>query len=412
MTARTVKLPSYRLHKGSGQAFIQISGRRHYLGKYDSDESHERYDRAIVELVTSPTRDVIEPGGVERGSPARRPGDDLLIVQLAAGYLSYAEGYYQKDGKPTGSMDRVRAALGVLRRLYAHLPVGDFGPLKLQAVQRHLVNQGKSRRYTNHLAQAIRRVFRWGVSQEMVPPSVLQALASVPGLKRGRTEAREPCRVKPVAEAVVQATLPHLPPVVCDMARLQRFTGARPAEVCVLRPIDVDRSGPVWVYRPATHKTDYRDGRERFILIGPKAQEILRPYLLRPAESYCFSPRECLEKVNEERRANRRSPMTPSQAKRGRKRRPKTTPKDHYTTCTYRQAITRAVQRANQGKPEDEQIPAWKPNQLRHSAATEIRSRFGVEAAQVILGHAQMSTSEIYAEKDIQRAADIMAKIG
>ena len=30
----------------------------------------------------------------------------------------------------------------------------------------------------------------------------------------------------------------------------------------------------------------------------------------------------------------------------------------------------------------------------------------------MILGHAQMSTSEIYAEKDIQRAAEIMAKIG
>ena len=30
----------------------------------------------------------------------------------------------------------------------------------------------------------------------------------------------------------------------------------------------------------------------------------------------------------------------------------------------------------------------WSPNRLRHSAATAIRQRFGLEAAQVPLGHA------------------------
>ena len=43
------KPPSYRLHKGSGQAFVQIKGRRYYLGKHDTLESRERYQRFLAE---------------------------------------------------------------------------------------------------------------------------------------------------------------------------------------------------------------------------------------------------------------------------------------------------------------------------------------------------------------------------
>jgi len=37
--------------------------------------------------------------------------------------------------------------------------------------------------------------------------------------------------------------------------------------------------------------------------------------------------------------------------------------------------------------------------QLRHSTATEIRRAFGAEAAQLVLATANLSTTEIYAEK-------------
>ncbi len=54
----------------------------------------------------------------------------------------------------------------------------------------------------------------------------------------------------------------------------------------------------------------------------------------------------------------------------------------------------------------------WHPHQLRHTAATAIRSRFGSEAAQGILGHKNLSTTEIYAERDLAAAARIMAEVG
>jgi site-specific recombinase XerC len=61
---------------------------------------------------------------------------------------------------------------------------------------------------------------------------------------------------------------------------------------------------------------------------------------------------------------------------------------------------------------EPRRLPAWHPNQLRHSAATEIRRRFGLEAAQTVLGHAKADVTQVYAERDYARAAGVMEQIG
>jgi hypothetical protein len=43
---------------------------------------------------------------------------------------------------------------------------------------------------------------------------------------------------------------------------------------------------------------------------------------------------------------------------------------------------------------------------------TEVPKQFGLEATQVVLGHASANVSEIYAERDLTLAAEIMRKIG
>ena len=48
----------------------------------------------------------------------------------------------------------------------------------------------------------------------------------------------------------------------------------------------------------------------------------------------------------------------------------------------------------------------WHPNQLRHAVGTELRKRFGLEAAQVVLGHATADVTQIYAERDMGLAID------
>lgn len=86
----------------------------------------------------------------------------------------------------------------------------------------------------------VTRLFRWAVAEELVPPAVLQSLSSVPGLLRGRSNAKETVPIGPVSDNVIEATLTFLPEVVADMVRLQRLTGMRPAEVCILRPAGID----------------------------------------------------------------------------------------------------------------------------------------------------------------------------
>lgn len=402
-------VPAYKLHKPSGQARVIIRGQHIYLGPYGSDESREKYARLIGELAVTPQA---VPAANSAGQKK------LLLIQLCAAYWEWAQTYYRKDGKPTSQVDNVRRVLKRLRGLYANTPAADFGPLALRAIQHRLVAEGKARHTVNDVCETIRRMFKWGASQELVPVTLYQTLATVPGLRKGRTEAREPEPIGPVDEAVIDATLPYLPEVVADMIRLQRVTGMRPGEVCKIRPCDVDRSGDVWLYKVPKHKTEHF-GRERVVCIGPKGQDVLRLYLLRAADAYCFSPTESEEKRLTEMRARRKTKVQPSQQNR-RKRRPKHKPGDHYVKDAYRQAVVRGVDKANRKRIEEAKkrgaepdlLPHWSPNQLRHSKATEVRRLFGLEAAQVTLGHAHARITEVYAERDTRLAADIARKIG
>ena len=90
-----------------------------------------------------------------------------------------------------------------------------------------------------------------------------------------------------------------------------------------------------------------------------------------------------------------------------------------YTVDTYRRAIARACDRANAWAKggvvmgnDERLIPHWHPHQLRHTAATELRKQFGIEAARIILGHRSARITEIYAEVDVGRAREIMRQIG
>jgi len=317
---------------------------------------------------------------------------------------------------------------------YGRTPAIEFGPLAFQAFQGNLIASGLCRATINHLASTVRRMFRWAVTRELIPVTVFQALAAVPNVPKNRTAVRESPPVRPVESHIVEATLPHLPDVVADMVRFQRLTGARPGEVCQVRPIDVDRSMDVWQYRPASHKAEHRD-MERVVFIGPRAQAVLRPYLLRPATAHCFSPLESENRRLEARHAARKTPLGyGNRPGTNRKSRPKRRAKDYYTNDSYNRAIQRACESAF-GMPDElryvsRKLPAeerkglqrraaqwraehcWSPNQLRHAAGTEVRRQYGLEAAQVVLGHAVADVTQVYAERDQALAAEIMQKIG
>lgn len=114
------------------------------------------------------------------------------------------------------------------------------------------------------------RLFKWGVAEGLLAPSIHAALDVVDGLRRGELGARETNKIRGVENSVIEATLLHLSPIVAAMIKLQRLAGARPAEICVLRPIDVDRAGQVWEYKPSEHKS-----ASGSIMSGPSSSDPL-----------------------------------------------------------------------------------------------------------------------------------------
>jgi len=192
---RPGRVPSYCLHKHSGQAVVRIGGHDKHLGRFGSPESYEQYERAIAEWRTH----CVQSSGSSQEAPATNGSASLTTSGLILDCWEFARTYYVKDGQPTKELACMKEALRPLRRLY---------------------------------------------------------------------------------------------------------------------------------------------GQPRRILLGPRAQQILEPFLNRDPKAYLFSPREADAWWRNKRRTQRRTPMTPSQARRRRKANPKRAKRDRYDTRTYRQAIT------------------------------------------------------------------------
>lgn len=327
----------------------------------------------------------------------------MTIAEIAAVYMKHAKAYYVKGGEPTAEVHCIQSALLRLLPLYRRMPAVEFGPLALKAVRQRMVDDGCSRNFANKAVARIKRMFRWAAAQELIGVEVHQRLATVDGLREGKTTAKELPPILPVSPAAVEQTLPHLCDEVADMVRFHRLTGCRPGELVTMRPADVDRSSDVWRYTVPNHKMSHT-GRERVVYIGPKAQAILTPFLLRGARDFCFLAK---------RRGTRRQAL------------------DYYRQhirvgCELAFGMPdqlRYIDRNHELATEERsklqaQAAAWRakfcwsPNQLRHAAATEIRRAHGLEAAQVLLGHSRADVTQIYAERNSELAETVAAKIG
>ncbi|QJW98538.1 tyrosine-type recombinase/integrase [Frigoriglobus tundricola] len=391
-------VPSYQHHKPSGQAVMRVTlpgGERKsvYLGVHGSPESKAEYARRVQAVSTNTITEVTGPKAT-----------DLTVAELLVGFLEHADRHYRHpDGKPTSEIWSFKLVTKPLKELFAYLPVREFGPNALKTLRAQMVELGWCRKTINKSVTRVRSIFKWGVSEELVPADVLARLASVTGLQRGRSEAHDPEPVAPVTDAQVDVILPLVPRGVRGLILFQRYTGARPGEAVALRMKDIDTSGAVWTYSPTAHKNAWR-GKRRTIAIGPRGRQLLEEF--KPSDP--------------------NAPVFP------------TTDNTAYTVSGYRQAIERACDRAfppptplSQGEDETaaewrarlseeqrEKLTAWQkehrwyPNQIRHTFATAARRLFGLEGAQVALGHSKADTTQIYAERDHALSAKVASEIG
>lgn len=368
------------------------------LGVYNSPESKREYQRVLEDL--EGIRAKVEAG-------AARPSADITVNELCVRYLKHADEYYRDDeGNPTSEVTDLKYAIRIFREGIGDTPAREFGPLAFKAMRERMVRKRWSRPYVNKQCGRVKRIIRFGVEEELLPADRWEALRAVKGLASGRTTAPDTEPIGPVEDARVRAVLPLVRPPVRAMLELLEMTGMRPGEACRARPSDIDMTGEIWLYRPHKHKTKHR-GKKRVVPLGPRAQELLKAWAPAEPVRYYFSPARDAEVRHGDRSAARCTPRYASHmARNAGKRKPngKRKPGERYTPHGVAVAVSRACERAK--------VEHWHPNQLRHLFATKIRKAHGLEAAQVLLGHARADVTEIYAEKNLSLAVKVASEIG
>ena len=399
------KPPKLCRHKNS--AFIYVRKKQVYLGKWGSDEAQAAYDRYLIEWAKN--------GGVARLS---QPSDRVLLVELVNAFLADYKARPVKSVPDLYSYDQVSVRLA---KLFPDYLAEDFRVRDLELFRDSFKKAGfqcggkkkeYSRTYLNKITNRVKAIFRWGVSKDLIPAETAQRLNYLVPLRQGHTDAPETRQRHFIENKDFRSVHAVLASYYADIVDLLRLTAMRPSELCNMRVGDIDCSGSVWEYQPEHHKTEHH-GNRRLIPLGKRAQKILKKHLkAREPGEYVFTPKRAMESKWKERRRNRKSKLTPSQAKRDKTRTATEKTKrfnDKITPYSISKIVKAACQRAIEAGTLSQ---PWTPYELRHTAITEVREKFGAEAAQHFAGHSNLDTQKYYDHSAVVTAKGIAQKIG
>ena len=247
MPTLITQIPKLSRHQ-RGQAFVKISGRQIWLGRYGDPFTREKYDRLVAEWLAN-GRTLPQP------STQIRP---LKVVEVLAPYWRWAKQRYTP-----AEVDTIKAANRVVEALYGSLPAVEFGPNALRAVRTEMIRKGWTRKQINRQISRVRALFRWGASHELLPESVYNQLRTVEPLRRG--EAPERPKVKPVPRRLIRVVRHRVSRQVRALIDLQLLTAARADELLDLCVENISRRSDVWAYNPAEHKTATTKRNDGFI---------------------------------------------------------------------------------------------------------------------------------------------------
>lgn len=282
------------------------------------------------------------------------------LTELRAGYLIWAERHYRRrSGQPTREHLNMRAAIDRLIRFAG----GDSDPAKInrhqiRAWMDQLAAEELTRSYINACLARVRRWVRWAADLDLVPFQVTEDLRRVHPIQQFRG-GREPGHQPPPALEQIAQVLPFLTPRARDVLQLCKLTGARPSELLELTNAEIHIDGVGPRITPLQHKNAHR-GHQRVIPLTPAAVLVIQRH---------WRPLLPLDR------------LFTSSSVRG-----------HYTIEAFRAALARGCKRAG--------VPKFTPYAVRHAVARLVRRERGLDAAQALLGHANASTTEIYAPLD------------
>jgi integrase len=352
-----------------------MGGKAIYLGKHGTAEADAAYKALVGQWSGAPIGKAFEaPSPITAAA-------ELSIAEALTHFKAHVEQYYGVSRE----VDNLREALRPLRERFGWMTMSQFGPLQLRVLRNAWIDEGLARNTINARVTRLKRFFKWAISFELIDAAVLTRLSSVESLMPGRG-GKETRPKAPIEWELVEATLPHLPPMVRAMVLFGWHTGARPAEITALTTGMIDQTRDIWVARPEKHKTASW-GVTREILIGRAAQNVLSPWLRPQAPNEpVFSPLR----------------VDARQTKRTAGKRP---PGRVYSRAAFQQVIRRACKRAGIS-------PAWSPGMLRHAFASRLRELAGIESAQVALGHRRPDTTLIYTSAAKNRALEAIRALG
>jgi integrase len=347
--ARKAKFPPSMLpHKASGQMRTRFAGKDYYLGPIGSEQAKQEYAALLVRLAAS-NYEITEKSN---STASQWP----TIAVACARWIEHATPDLSPD-----ELGQHRHALRPLLELHSRCTTDTFGPDELDDVRRRMRDYGWCRNTVNARASKIKAVWRWLERKKLAPAGSwahLQTLEHLPPMSRGY---RDSVPVEPAEWPTVVAVCERMPRTARAILLLQWFTGGRNTEMRVMRLSEIDRSADEWVYRPEKHKNS-RFGHLREIALGPKAREVLEPWLVGLArDAYVF---------------------------------PGSRHGSCYSEGAYAAAVQRAVEKAG---------VVFHAYQCRHSAKDRVDRELGEEFARAVLGHTTPITTRGYAKNSARR---------
>lgn len=367
---------------GRNRARKRYKGQLYDFGKFGTPDSIKEYNRWLAEMLSLADADV---------TTAQREVLNILIAK----WLKHLRVERGADDTEVRAHSRATVPLD---RLYGHSWADEFRLPQFRAVQRamatgtwmndedraildrHKRPHNWCASYTNKQINRLLQFFQWCEENLFVPEGRHHHLATITSIHASDKRVRHAPKRRPLDwQKQVDPVLPRLSPQIAAMAQVLYLSGARPSEIRKMRPMEIDRNGPdgCWLLIPNRHKGTWRD-HGRVILVGPRAQAILAPFLLQTPgeEAYIF-------------RSNRKA-INP------------------YCSESLSKAVKTACEEAG--------VIPWCPYDLRHEACRRVRRDFGDQGVKVHLGHISSDTGKLYgkgiSEEDVKEAARIAKAVG